>query len=43
MEKRITLKINEYQDKFKSDIKLWIESNPDIQFTTKSDFLKFIY
>ena len=43
MEKRLILKINEYQDQFKSDIKTWIESNPDMQFNTKSDFLKFIY
>lgn len=43
MEKRLILKINEYQDQFKSDIKTWIESNPDMEFNTKSDFLKFIY
>ena len=43
MEKRVTLKINEYQDQFKSDIKLWVEDNNTIDFSSKSQLLKFIY
>tara|TARA_B100000424_G_scaffold108384_1_gene81631 strand:- start:17 stop:520 length:504 start_codon:yes stop_codon:yes gene_type:complete len=43
MEKRVTTKINEYQDQFKSDIKVWLEKNTSIDFTSKSDLLKFIY
>ena len=43
MEKRVTSKINEYQDQFKSDIKVWIETNSTIDFTSKSELLQFIY
>lgn len=43
MEKRVTCKINEYQDQFKSDIKDWIEQNSTIDFSSKSELLKFIY
>ncbi len=43
MEKRVTSKINEYQDQFKSDIKDWIEQNSTIDFSSKSELLKFIY
>ena len=43
MEKRVTNKINEYQDQFKSDIKLWVEKNNSMDFSSKSDLLKFIY
>jgi hypothetical protein len=43
MEKRVTSKINEYQDQFKSDIKVWVEKNNSMDFSSKSDLLKFIY
>ena len=43
MEKRVSSKINDYFDVFKQDIKLWMEENKDIDFKSKSDFLKFIY
>ena len=43
MEKRVTCKINEYQDQFKSDIKAWVEKNSSMDFAIKSDLLKFIY
>ena len=43
MEKRVTNKINEYQDKFKADIKTWVENNDSIDFNTKSTLLQFIY
>ena len=42
MEKRVTSKINEYQDQFKSDIKVWVENNSLMDFASKSDLLKFI-
>jgi len=43
MEKRISIKINDYLDDFKNHIKLWIEKNDNIEFSTKSDLLKYIY
>tara|TARA_B110000008_G_C16944850_1_gene554008 strand:+ start:632 stop:1135 length:504 start_codon:yes stop_codon:yes gene_type:complete len=43
MEKRICVKINEYQESFKSDIKKWLEGNDDIEYQSKSNLLKFIY
>jgi len=43
MEKRVTSKINEYQDQFKSDIKSWVETKDSIDFTSKSELLQFIY
>ena len=43
MEKRVLTKISEYQDRFKADIKSWLEENEDINFDSKSDLLKFIY
>ena len=43
MEKRVIYKINEYQEQFKSDIKVWVEKNSSIDFASKSDLLKFIY
>ena len=43
MEKRVNVKINEYQDKFKSEIKKWIENNDTIDYESKSNFLQFIY
>tara|TARA_B110001450_G_C17667380_1_gene500237 strand:+ start:7305 stop:7814 length:510 start_codon:yes stop_codon:yes gene_type:complete len=43
MEKRINLKITEYLDEFKLDIKNWIETNDTIDFNIKSDLLKFVY
>lgn len=43
MEKRISLKIDDYIDKMKQDIKVWIESNEKIDFKVKSEFLQFVY
>ena len=43
MEKRVSSKINDYLDVFKQDIKSWMEENKNIDFKSKSDFLKFIY
>tara|TARA_X000000368_G_scaffold365712_1_gene312106 strand:- start:2560 stop:3063 length:504 start_codon:yes stop_codon:yes gene_type:complete len=43
MEKRLVCKINDYQDKFKLDIKTWVEKNDSINFDSKSELLKFIY
>ena len=36
-------KDNEYQDKFKLDIKGWVEQNSSMDFPTKSELLQFIY
>ena len=43
MEKRIAQKVDDYFDTFKSGIKDWIQNNDSINFSTKSDLLKFIY
>ena len=43
MEKRVSNKVNEYQENFKLDIKKWMEDNDTIEFSCKSDFLKFIF
>ena len=43
MEKRVLTKISEYQDRFKADIKSWVEENESMNFDSKSDLLKFIY
>jgi hypothetical protein len=43
MEKRITVKVDDYLDSFKLNIKSWIEENDNIEFSIKSDLLKFVY
>ena len=43
MEKRIGQKVDEYFDVFKLSIKEWIQENDEINFSTKSNLLKFIY
>jgi hypothetical protein len=43
MEKRVNMKVCTYVEEFKDKIKTWVEENDDIEFATKSDFLKFIY
>lgn len=45
MEKRVSAKVNEYQDKFKLDIKSWVETKTDknMDFNVKSELLQFIY
>lgn len=43
MEKRLVSKVSEYQDKFKLDIKGWVETNSSMDYPTKSELLKFIY
>jgi hypothetical protein len=45
MEKRVTTKVNEFQDQFKTDIKSWVETKTDenMDFTLKSELLQFIF
>jgi hypothetical protein len=43
MEKRIGQKVDDYFDTFKSGIKDWVQNNDSMNFSTKSDLLKFIY
>ena len=45
MEKRVTTKVNEFQEQFKTDIKSWVETKTDdnMNFTIKSELLQFIY
>ena len=37
--RRITQKISEYQDRFKADIKSWLEENEDIEILNNKDAL----
>jgi len=43
MESRVTTKITNYIDDFKTEIKEWVENKDTIDFSTKSEILKFIY
>ena len=43
MEKRVNMKVCTYVEEFKDKIKSWVEDSEDIEFNTKSKFLKFIY
>lgn len=43
MEKRIAVKIEEHIDEFKTNIKLFLEKNNNIDFSAKSELLKYIY
>lgn len=45
MEKRVTAKVNEFQDQFKTDIKTWVETKTDenMDFTLKSELLQFVF
>lgn len=43
MEKRITNKVSQYIEIFKTDIKNKLEDDKELNYDFKSDFLKFIY
>ena len=42
MEKRISVKVNEYQENFKSKIKVWLEKK-EIDIKLKSELMQLIY
>jgi len=43
MEKRLTCKIVDYFDRFKSDMKKWIEENDNMNNENKSELLQYIF